>query len=266
MMNRRLAIFLAASFTLTWSAWGALVWLTHAGFLVYGQVAFMVLFIIGGLGPTIAAYVSVLATPVQAPLAEYNRRLLRWRVAGGWYAVALGLPAGLAIAAVAIGTLLRPELSGAISLRPWYMFVPLFGMMIVGGGLEELGWRGVAQEEIQRVTGPAKAALIVGLIWAVWHLPLFFLPGVSQSGANFPLFAIGVIGHALLLGWLYRRTASILLCILFHAAANAVAALGLTIPDQSGWLALTGPCLYLVLGLCLLTLARSPVPSVGSTL
>ena len=257
-VSRRLLVFLIVCFSVTWSAWGLLGWLARTQQLVYGEWPFMLLYVLGGLGPMIGAYVAVLSTSSQAPLREFHQRLFRWRVAGWWYAVAIGLPVVLAIASTMIAVLFRPDLSSALSIRPWYMFVPLLAVMIVGGGLEEPGWRGIAQPEIARTTGSAKAALLVGLVWALWHVPLFFLPGgVSQYGSNFPVFALGVVGMALMLGWLYSRTASILLCVVFHAAANAITALGVAIPHEAGCLVLLSPCLHVFAGFVLLLAARA---------
>jgi uncharacterized protein len=252
LLNRRLVIFVVVAFGITWSAWGVLGWLARAQMVAYGQWPFMVLYVLGGLGPTIAAYIAVLSTLAQAPLREFNRRLFRWRVAGQWYVIAIALPISLAIISAVTATQFSPGMAGALSVRPWIMFLPLFAMMIVGGGLEELGWRGVAQPELTSAIGPAKAALSVGLVWAIWHVPLFFLPGVSQYGGNFPVFAIGVIANALMLGWLYCRTDSILLCIVFHASSNAITALGFAIPRESGWWVLLGPCLNVLVGAVLL--------------
>jgi membrane protease YdiL (CAAX protease family) len=252
LLNRRLGIFLAVAFGITWSAWGVLGWMARAHMVVYGQWPLIVLYVLGGLGPTIAAYIAVLSTSTQAPLREFHQRLFSWRVAGRWYVIAMALPVSLAIISTMIVIHLNPDLASALSVRPWIMFLPLFAMMIMGGGLEELGWRGVAQPELTRAIGPAKAALSVGLIWAIWHVPLFLLPGVSQYGGNFPVFAIGVIANALMLGWLYNRTDSILLCIVFHASSNAIAALGFAIPHESGWWVLLGPCLNILVGALLL--------------
>ncbi len=252
LLNRRLVIFFAVAFGITWSAWSVLGWMARAQVVAYGQWPFMVLYVLGGLGPTIAAYIGGVSTAAPAPLWELHHGLFRWRVAGRWYVIAIALPVSLAIISTVAVIHLSPGLAGALSVRPWIMFLPLFAMMIVGGGLEELGWRGVAQPELTRAIGPAKAALSVGLIWAVWHLPLFFLPGVSQHGGNFPVFAVGVIANALMLGWLYSRTDSILLCIVFHASSNAITALGFAIPRESGWWVLLGPCLNVLVGTILL--------------
>lgn len=253
----RLKVFLAVSFLITWTCWWTLVPLARTQTTAYGHLPFMFLYMLGGLGPTIAAYVAVLATPAQSPLREFNSRLFRWRVSGWWYIIALALPMALALAALGLATFVDPDLPRGLSVRPWYMFVPLFLVMIVGGGLEELGWRGVAQPEMEQGLSRPVAAVLVGLIWSVWHLPLFVLPGVGQYGTNFPVFVICVVGGALILAWLYGRTGSILLCILFHASLNAVAALGLAIPSGQSRTALLDACLRVFVGALLLSVGSA---------
>jgi len=253
----RLKIFLAVSFLITWTCWGILVPLARARTTLYGHWPFMFLYMLGGLGPTIAAYVAVLATPSKSPLREFHSRLFRWRVAGWWYVIAVGLPVALALASVGVAIFVDPDFPRGLSVRPWYMFVPLFLVMIAGGGLEELGWRGVAQPEMERGLGRPAAAVLVGLIWSLWHLPLFFLPGVGQYGTNFPVFAIGLVGGALILAWIYGRTESILLCILFHAGWNAVAAIGLAIPSDRRLSVVLDACLRVVVGVLLLAVGSA---------
>ncbi len=255
-MSRRLLVYLLSTFAVTWGAWGSLAVLAARGALSYGQAPFMALYILGGFGPAIGAYAALLATPGQGPLGEYHRRLLRWRVAPWLYAAAPGLPLAIAAMALGIALQLNPALSAAVTVKPWTAFLPLFGMMLVGGGVEELGWRGIAQPELARRHGPLPAALVVGLVWALWHLPLFHIPGVSQYGGSFPHFAAGVFGSALLLAGVYQRSGSILLCIVCHAAGNAATAMGLAVPAQALWLSLLAPCLSALAGAGLLLPAR----------
>jgi membrane protease YdiL (CAAX protease family) len=256
-MSRRLTVLLAVSFLLTWTCWWILVPLARARKMVYGHPSFMLLYVLGGSGPTIAAYVAVLATRSQAPLREFHSRLFRWRVAARWYVIAVALPVAIALASLAIAIVVNPELPRALSFRPWYMFFPLLLMMVVGGGLEELGWRGVAQPEMERALPRPVAAVLVGMIWSLWHLPLFSLPGVGQYQTDFAVFMIFSVGGALILAWLYGRTESILLCILFHASWNAGAALGLAIPSDRHLLAVLDSCLRVVVGALLLTVGSA---------
>jgi len=245
--SRRTLIFLASAFGITWIAWGALVALAQAQLTRYGSWPFMTLYVLGGLGPTMAAYIAVWRTRDEASLREFNQRLGRWRVQPVWYLLALGLPIVLGFFAVGIAVALKPALGPLVSFRPWYLFPLYFLMTIIGGGLEELGWRGIAQEEWGHTLGASRAALMIGPIWAIWHLPLFFLPGVAQYHAGFALFLVGVMGNALLFGWLYSHTRSILLCVFMHAASNAVVMMGVTIPSGMG-MSLVGPCLSLCVG------------------
>jgi uncharacterized protein len=245
--SRRAFIFLAAAFAITWFAWGGLVMLAQSRVTTYGQWLYMTLYVLGGLGPTIAAYVAVCLTAAQAPLREFHQRLLRWRVRPVWYAVAIGLPIALAFGAIGIAIALRPSILADVATKPWYAFPLLFATMIIGGGLEELGWRGITQEEWGHAMGHGRAALLIGPIWALWHLPLFFLPGVSQYHAHFSSFLVGVMGNALLFGWLYSRKRSILLCVFMHAATNATIAMGVAVPSGQGF-SLIAPCLSLGMG------------------
>jgi membrane protease YdiL (CAAX protease family) len=245
--RRRALVFLASAFGISWCAWGVLIVLSQSHAAAYGQWPFMTLYVLGGLGPTIAAYVAVWLTRTDAPLREFNRRVLRWRVLPAWYAVAIGLPIALAFGAIGIALSLGLATWSQLAIRPWYLFPALFAMTIIGGGLEEFGWRGIAQDAWGRAWGQARAAWLIGPIWAVWHLPLFFLPGVSQYHGAFGPFLLGVMGNALLLGWLYSRTRSILLCVFMHAASNAIVMLGVVAPSGQGmsWI---GPCLALAVG------------------
>jgi membrane protease YdiL (CAAX protease family) len=249
----RLKIFLAVSFLVSWTSWGILALLARAGMVAYGRPGFMLPYMLGGLGPTFAAYAAVLATPAQGPLGEFHSRLLRWRFSAWWYALALLLPVALGLAAVRAAALVDPGFPRGLTIRPWYMIVPLFFTMVAGGGLEELGWRGVAQPEVERNLRRPAAAVLVGLIWALWHLPLFALPGVGQYGANFPVFTMGIVGGAMILAWLYDRTKSILLCILFHAGWNAVAAFGLATQSDRSLPAVLDACLRVAVGALLVT-------------
>lgn len=85
---------------------------------------------------------------------------------------------------------------------------------------EELGWRGYALPRLAARLGLGPASLLLGVIWAVWHLPLFFLRGADTYGQSFPLFLLQVTAISVTMAWLYARTESLLLVMLLHAAIN----------------------------------------------
>ena len=248
----RLTLYLVLTFGITWFCWWPLSSLVPEGSAVFANPTFTSLYFVGGLGPTLGAFLSVSLTRQEGTLQSYARSLVRWRAPLKWYAIALLFPAILAIAldfAAAWFGAGRPALPGARDL----VRLPLiFATMIVGGGLEELGWRGVAQPMLERRMSRLASAAVVGIFWSFWHIPLFFIHGVAQFGANYALFAADVMGDALLLAWIYGGTRSILLCILFHAASTTSATLGLDAWDGSAQLAWIGPVAKVAIGAMLI--------------
>jgi membrane protease YdiL (CAAX protease family) len=94
---------------------------------------------------------------------------------------------------------------------------------LIGGGLdEEMGWRGYALPRLQGRLGPLTANLLLGVLWAFWHLPLWFVPGSFQAGSSFGLYVVSTVALSFLIGWVYNGTGgSLLLAILAHAASDA---------------------------------------------
>ncbi|MCM1181690.1 MAG: CPBP family intramembrane metalloprotease [Clostridium sp.] len=106
--------------------------------------------------------------------------------------------------------------------NPWYLFILFMPMMILGGGLEEIGWRGVFQPLLEKRFPFFVAALIEGVIWSIWHLPLWLVPNTSQGEMDFIAFTLYCITLGLTLAAVYRLTKSIWVTVLIHAWGNTV--------------------------------------------
>jgi len=221
-----LVIYFILTYLIAWSIW------IPAGILAPGATA---LAITGGWAPTIAALLITGLNEGREGLRRLVGGLLKWRVPGRYYLFAvLGM---LVISAAAAGLSVLaggafPGL-GEIASRfgfpeePAYLFLaasPLvFLTTVFAGGpiAEELGWRGYAQPQLQKRIGAGPAGLVIGFIWSLWHLPLFFL--IPSAVANLPLghYVPLVAGLGVLFAWLYNRTGgSVLLSVLFHAGVN----------------------------------------------
>jgi len=87
--------------------------------------------------------------------------------------------------------------------------------------MEEAGWRYILQPELEKEFGFILSAIIVAVIWSVWHLPLFFIPGAGQYGNNFGLFVISVVGLSFAIGAIRKISNSVFLCVLYHCIVNA---------------------------------------------
>jgi membrane protease YdiL (CAAX protease family) len=165
-----------------------------------------------------------------------------------WYAIAVGLPLVVAIAALGIQALIAgmpfaPSTGTPISL----MFI--LAILVVG---EEIGWRGFALPRLQMRYNGLTASLILGALWAGWHLANGTIPGLQAYWAGFPAFLFFVLGQTILFTWLWNHTrGSVLISWIFHAAINVTNAL-FFVDDQvtQWWLAGLGFAIFaLIVGL-----------------
>ena len=231
---RSLLLFVLLSFGISWSLWFIFWWL-------FATPPFA-LVILGAWGPTVAALLVTVRTEGRAGVKLLLSRFLRWRVAPVWYVAAVLGPSIVALAATLLASLLgAPPLSLiAIAARfglnaepaPLFALLPLiFLVTLVSGGplAEELGWRGFAQTRLQAQLRPTTAGFFVGVVWALWHLPLFFMAPAATAELSLALYLPLVVALGVLFGWFYARTGeSVLLSALLHAGVNLVlGALGL---------------------------------------
>jgi membrane protease YdiL (CAAX protease family) len=95
-------------------------------------------------------------------------------------------------------------------------------VLLLGGPLgEEFGWRGFALPALQDRLGWRTASLGLGLVWGMWHLPLFYIDGTAQARIPFVLFLLSVVAMSVVFAWLVNRTAgSVVAALLLHTAIN----------------------------------------------
>ena len=130
-----------------------------------------------GFGPFLAALVVLAVTEGKSGVMGLLRRMVRWRVGLQWYAVALLLPIVVTLAAAALNVFLlgAQRTSSAADLGGWSSFLLLFLLSLFIPGLagtwEEPGFRGYALPRLQFRYSALIASLILGVLWAFWHLP-----------------------------------------------------------------------------------------------
>ncbi len=162
-------------------------------------------------------------------LRELMSRLLRWRVGFVWWLVALSpLLLFLLVAVVmrlAHGAWLDFGILGHVSFLPDLGIGSVFLWLATYGFGEETGWRGYLLPRLQRNRNALSATLILGSIWALWHVPSFFyLQTVSNPGILLG-FLLGVLAGAIFLTWLYNSSSgSILIVAVWHGLFDYVTA------------------------------------------
>jgi uncharacterized protein len=169
--------------------------------------AFLALF-----SPAFAALIVTGITEGRKGVKHLLAKIVQWKVSWSWYVIAIGLPFVLAILVWWLaGMPSRPVQPLALTL--------ILAALVIG---EELGWRGFALPRLQERFSPLVSSLILGALWAAWHLPNALIPGLSYYFYAFPQFLIYVVAMTILFTWLANNTkASVLIAWIFHAAINA---------------------------------------------
>lgn len=183
-------------------------------------VAGYLLIMLGAYAPGMAALSLTAweggARAVQALL----RRILITSVPARYYAFAVFYMVGIRLSAALLQRLL---------LGSWPAFntgelflVPLaIAVSVPFQAGEEIGWRGYALPRLSARFGLAKASLILGVVWAFWHLPQFYIAGADTYHQSFIVWSLQVVAGSVAFAWLYARTGgSLLLVMLLHAAIN----------------------------------------------
>ncbi len=178
--------------------------------------------IIGSWMPTLAAAIVTGVCQGWKGVRQLFARFFQFRLPARWYLAAL-IPAGITFVAAGIYHFTGGTPSGQVnvSLSFWGM---LFVQMIFTGATgEEPGWRGFALPRLLERTTPLKAGLLLGSIWGLWHLPLWFLR--PYSGAALLLYILAfnlyIISLTLLMTWIYLHTShSLVPMVLAHFAPN----------------------------------------------
>jgi uncharacterized protein len=247
--RRPVASFVALAFAFSWACWSVSA-LGHRGGVATA------LFVLGGFGPLVAALVMVRLTGHSAK--RWFKGLFLWRVDPRWYLFAVGVPIGLAVLVTAEFAVAGNELDWSLLDTRLAAFLPTLVLAaLLQGGNEEPGWRGFALGRMQDRFAPVRATLLLGGIWALWHLPLLIATDEASHGLAtggvlvlVALTMLSIVGYAFAYTYLLNKTGSVLLCILLHAGFNtAMSSAGLRAED-----ALQGWDYVLALGLGVLTI------------
>lgn len=171
-------------------------------------------------GPLVAGVTVTWAS--NGDLRTYLGQVTKWRVKPRWYVLVIVLPfvlnGSLAVSVVHL-------LSGGsvqIAPSPWLVYIAGFlVVMFLSGGLEEFGWRGFAQPRLQERHTALTAAVGIGVAWALWHLPLFYLFDVAAYDASefWTSYMFTIVVQSITYAWLFNSTGG---ALLFPMAAHSL--------------------------------------------
>lgn len=219
----RIAAFFAMAYVFAWALFPL--------FLVSKELGFLAFF-----APAVAALFISFAVGGRAQVRTLLRTITVWRVKLLWYLVAIGLPILLSLALPVIAVLTGS--AAGFQLAPVSPLALLVFCLAIG---EELGWCGYAQPGLETRHSVVAAAILVGVLWGCWHLPIFFIPDLPQGDFPFAAFVLFTAAFSVLAAWLLRRSErSVLIAALFHGAFNTFTFLTPSFSTAERWWFIAG--------------------------
>lgn len=222
---RSIAPFLLWTFGLSW-----LIWIPVVVMRPQQQGWFVSVVLVGAFMPTIVGVILGGIVPDRRERRDFWRRLVDVRLIKPPFFLFLLLLAptfnliGYAVSRMAGGPpfVLKPASFGSFGAVIGFLV-----FMLLGGPLaEELGWRGFLLPRLLRRLNPFNATLLLGVIWIVWHLPLFWIEGTAQNAQGFFTlhglqWIVEVLALTVIVTWLFERTGwSTLGAVLIHYVDN----------------------------------------------
>jgi membrane protease YdiL (CAAX protease family) len=204
----------------------------------------LILVFCGTVGPLVSAVILSWFTDGKKGVQSLGQRIIHWRVGIRWYLTAFCLPPLVILSGLALFIATGHPIGVVNPIFPLYLLPLAFVFaMITGGPLaEEPGWRGFALPNLLESYSPLAASIIIGVVWSLWHLPLFFVTWSSQSGLQPGYYLLMNIGFSTLMTWIFLHTeGSVLIAMILHTSFNVAATL---LPVSQ---AVTGSSLPLIL-------------------
>lgn len=213
-MNKKItAHFIILTFCITLAIAGVMFALAQNGFILKSHLLVQILFVFYVLSPAVTSYILLKRSGQVNCLKEWLKNIFRFKSRiFNYFIVIFG---------VVLFYFVRIKISGLTEVQPFYMFFLLLPVMLVGGGMEETGWRYILQSELNKKYGFMLSSTFTGLIWYAWHIPLFLIPGTHQYETfNVWMYAVFVLGVAFFLGAIYTISNNVFLCVLCHTLIN----------------------------------------------
>lgn len=218
-MSKETKYFFSIIFITCFIGYSITIPLTNLGVLKFGSPIFMIFYAISGYSPAIAGILTVKKYYSKDTFINFLKSCINIKRKFSEYNYIL-------ITILILWTtpfiVIRFFENKYILLTyPLIYLLWIFPFMIFCGGLEEIGWRGFLLPKLLEKYSPLKSSILLGIIWSIWHFPLWFVLGSNQEAINFLPFAFTCIASSFVLTFVYLKFNNIWLCILFHALDNS---------------------------------------------
>jgi membrane protease YdiL (CAAX protease family) len=209
-------VFFLLTYGLTWTCWVAL--MKSAGSApsaVRGLLQYTGIF-----APALVAVGLTARAEGHAGARTLLAGVVQWQVGAWWYVFAACYMGAIKLSAALVHRVVTggwPRFGN----EPWGLLLVAMILSTPFQAGEEIGWRGYALPRLAARMGLASASIVVGILWAFWHLPLFFFPSADVYGQSLPAYVLQVTAVSVTIAWVYGHTkGSLLPVMLLHAAVN----------------------------------------------
>lgn len=228
--NARIGAFFLVAYAVSWASWLPLVWWTQS------ETTRQTLLVVGTFGPSLAAVVLIGARRGWTGLRSELAKQWRWRFPFTLWALILFAPAVIVLIAIVIAQGLGAPNGQWNDAEQLLLILPVFLYVVTFGGPlgEEFGWRGFALPHLEQRVNPTAAVVLLGLIWGLWHLPLFWIEGTIQQQIPLGAFLVQTTATSVIYGWLWNKTVSLPAVVAIHAATNTTVGLLPVLPNAAG--------------------------------
>ena len=219
--KKSLLAFFAITFGFSWFFW--LFDVLSSLHVIALPFSYMILFVIGAHGPLVGALVITYQSGGWGAVKTLLKSGFKLRMPLVWWLLILLLPVIFSGLPLWLNVSLNQFQGDRSLLAQPLMILPTFLMMFFLGGSfqEEFGWRGFALPRLLEKWNPLAASLILGVVWGIWHLPLFFIAETGQYFMPLGIFLIMVEAFSILTTWVYLRTGrNLFSALLFHTSIN----------------------------------------------
>ena len=214
-------IFFLLSFSYSWIIWMPCILQSYK--IIELPFPHIVLIGTGAFGPTFAAFLLTYKKEGNIGLKRLIHRGIAYKISLRWYIPIIVVIPVLCILSLVIDYSINSKIPEFDLLyKPWLILPYFLFLFFLGGSLqEEFGWRGYALDIFQSRWSAFVSSLILGCIWALWHLPLFFIEGINQQFIPFGLFFLTLVALSILFTWFHNNTGgSVFIALLFHTIFN----------------------------------------------
>ncbi|WP_028593271.1 CPBP family intramembrane glutamic endopeptidase [Paenibacillus assamensis] len=183
-----------------------------------GPVWAIILFIMGGFVPSIIGIILTAVFEGKQRVKSFMKEAFRVKIGFKWVLVSVLAAAYFAVSWIVIYVALGGNFHYAALLS---VLPTIFPLLILGPLSEEYGWRGFALKRLLNMVSPNMASLIIGLVWSLWHLPLFYIVGTNyhEHQLSFFTFMITITSCCFIFTYIYIKTnQNLFAAVLFHWA------------------------------------------------